>query len=226
MLEAWEMTIRKLGRQGAYDSAHIHPAMGSHGTREVVPAPFCADLCIHLHVRWGVVALGGQIPNTPGTINRPLYLGWGPTGRLDQGAHCALGAPLVPPNQHVEIAVNHLATNSEVTYAVTAYDPEETAFQVFLEQGTGVLFSYDGLDLAQVAQLGGAVQAFSPRDINTKRDDLRALRLSDPVACDRAVRMLFHTIYDRIRWYDDPMIKPDVQQVPGHKGVHSALEGL
>lgn len=226
IFENYEMTVRKMGRQGAYDSVHVHPAMGSHGAHEVVPAPFCADLCIHLHVRWGVVALSGQIPNTPGVINRPLYLGWGPTGRLEQGAHTGLGAPLVPPNQHVEIAVNHLTTDSEVTYVARAHDPDEGAFQVFLEQGTGVLFSYDGLDLAQLANLGGGVQAFDPRDIKSKRDALRALRSSDPVACDRAIRVLFHAIYDRIRWYDDVFIKPDVQQVPGHKGVHSALEGL
>jgi hypothetical protein len=220
------MTVAKIARQGAFDSIHVHPKMGSHGTHEVTPAPFCADLCIHLHVRWGVVALGGQIPNAPGTINRPLYLGWGMTGRLDQGAYSSLGAPLVPPNQHLEIAVNHLDTNSEVTYIATAHDPDQVAYQVFLEQGTGVLFSYDGLDLAQVAQLAGAVRVFNPRTINDHRDDLRAQRASDPAACDRAVRNLFHEIYDRIRWYHDKRIKDDVQQVPGEKGVPAALENL
>jgi hypothetical protein len=159
------MTVYKRGRQGAFDSVHVHPAMGVHNGRTIVPAPFCADLCIHVHVRWGVVALSGQIPRAPGTINRPLYLGWGPTGRLDQGAHTTLGAPLVPPNQRVEIAVDAKAKDSTVTYQATALNPDYRAFQVFLEQGTGVLWSYGGLDIGDVANLGGALGAFNPRKI-------------------------------------------------------------
>jgi hypothetical protein len=222
----YEMTVHKIGRQGTYDSVHVHPGMGSMNGNEIVPAPFCADLCIHLHVRWGTIALSGQIPGAPGTIDRPLFLGWGRTGRLDQGAHTAPGAPLVPPNQHVEIAVNHLATGSEITYTTTAHDPDFQCYQVFLEQGTGVLFSYDGLDLAQVALLGGGLRAFAPQDVNAHRDHLRALRGRDPAAADREVRNLFHDIYVRIRWYDQPLVRTNVQQVPATGGAPAALEDL
>ena len=223
---AYEMTVKKLARQGAYDSVHVHPAMGHMGGHEIVPAPFCADLCIHLHVRWGLVALSGQLPNHPANVNRPLYLGWGLTGKLDRGAHTTLGGPLVPPNQRVEIAVNHQNTDSAITYTATAHTPGYRAWQVFLEQGSGVLFSYDGLDAGQIALLGGGVRAFNPEDINDKKNELTALRASNPVAADRAVRLLFHKIYERIRWYEDPLIKANVQQVPDKNGAPAALEDL
>lgn len=222
----YEMTVRKMARQGAYDSVHVHPAMGSMGGHEIVPAPFCAELCVHLHVRWGIVALSGQIANNPANVNRPLYLGWGITGKLDRGAHTTLGGPLVPPNQHVEILVNHLNTDSEVTYNVTAHNPDYRAWQVFLEQGTGVLFSYDGLDVKDVALLAGGVRVFNPREINDQRRALESLRNTDRIAADRKVRQLFHQIYERLRWYDDILIKANVQQVPDKNGAPPALENL
>src|SRR6266568_7994040 len=66
----YEMTVRKLGRQGAYDNVHIHPSMSKHSGGEIIPVPFCCELCMHFHWRWGTVALAGA-------IDLPLFLGWG-----------------------------------------------------------------------------------------------------------------------------------------------------
>jgi hypothetical protein len=223
----YEMTVVKLPRQGAYDNVHVHPAMGSIDGREIVPAPFCADLCVHLHVRWGTSALGGQMPRQPGTMDRIPFLGWGLSGRLDQGAHTTLGAPLVPPNQHVEIEVNHRNTNSEIVYTATAYDPIFDAYQVFLEQGSGVLWSFGGLKLWDVARLAGATRAIDARTINKLTRELLLLEGASPEDLDFKVRHLFHMIYDRIRWYpsEDP-VKPGVQQVPDKSGAGGPLEDL
>ncbi len=224
-----EMTVRKLGRQGAYDNVHVHPKMGMAmgNGREIVPAPFCAELCMHLHWRWGTVGLSGQLPGTPAALDRPQFLGWGRTGRLEQGAHTAPGAPLVPPNQHIEVA---LAAGAEfsATYEVTAHRPDFDAYQVFLEQGTGVLYSYAGLQPADLANLAGAVGLFNPRRIRDKRRELRELQRSDPARFDREVRLMFHEIYDKIRWYQTlwDRTRPDVQQVPDKVGAPASLEGL
>jgi hypothetical protein len=215
----YEMTVYKMGRQGAYDSVHIHPSMGIHNNLPIVPAPFCAEICMHLHVRWGLV--------TPGALDRPQFLGWGRTGRLDDGAHSSPGAPLVPPNQHVEINLA-LGANSSVTYEARAHDPDFEAWQVFLEQGTGILFSYDGMRIDDLANLAGALHVVSPRSIRKLRTTLNQLRTTDAVGYDRFVRLMFHEIYDKIRWYNFTLdrIKPGVQQVPAATGAPANLEGL
>ena len=77
-------TISKRPRQGYFDNVHIHPDMGQDTQgRAIISAPFCGDLCCHLHWRWGLVSLvGSQTAHN--------FMGWG-NGRLDQGAHTAKG---------------------------------------------------------------------------------------------------------------------------------------
>ncbi|SFT98181.1 hypothetical protein SAMN05660657_04404 [Geodermatophilus amargosae] len=225
--EEYTMTVEKWGRQGAYDNLHVHPGMGLHGGREVVPAPFCADLCTHLHWRWGAVTQSGQLPATPGALDRPQFLGWGRTGRLDQGAHTTLGAPLVPPNQHVEVALD-LGARS-VSYEVRAHDPDFDAYQVILEQGTGVLYTYGGMQVADLANLAGALGVFNPMQIQDRKSELAQLAATDPARFDRVIRVMFHEIYDRIRWYDVSLhddVSANTQQVPDQLGVQRSLEEL
>ena len=232
----FEMLVHKFGRQGAFDNVHVHPAMG-HGAHEVVPAPFCGELCIHLHWRWGIVASNIQLPGKPGFDDRPQFLGWGRTGRLDQGAGTAPGAPLVPPNQHVEVAVD-LGPPCVIDYEVTAHDPDFDAFQVVMEQGTGVLWSYGGIDLMNFVQLLAAVGVIDPRTMQAEWRKLQTYSVNAPEVADRRIRVLIHEVYQRIRYYDPnvPLIlghpfgpahpvKAGLQQVPGDGGAPD-LEGM
>src|SRR5207249_4989411 len=92
--------IDKKGRQGQYDNIHIHAAMPTMAAMamamDVVPAPFCADMCVHLHWRWGTDA-------TSSMAAPYAFYGWGKSGRGADGAHTSLGSPLIPPNQHLRV---------------------------------------------------------------------------------------------------------------------------
>jgi hypothetical protein len=207
------MLVLKTPRQGAYDSIHVNAAMNPDSqNRPTIAAPFCADKCIHLHWRWGVVA-------TSAATDKYAFLGWG-NGRLDQGAGTWLGAPLVPPNQHVDLVCNVPPdrTSCDVQYRVTAYEPGDGEYQVILEQGAGVAFNYQGLGWVKVAGLAAGLNLVPP----------------SPRANAEDVRMLFPKIYEAIRWYSaDPDACTD-HQVPGDPSLAnpdlnsqlSALEDL
>jgi hypothetical protein len=190
----FRMTIAKVPRQGAYDNVHLYADMGTDDKgRTIVPAPFCADLCMHLHWRWGIVAADAA---------RRLYafLGWG-NGKGELGGHALRGAPLVPPNQHVEIAATNLNDQeAQVRYEGIAYKPGSNEKQVLLEQGIGLAFNYAGLSFKEVGQLGAV---------------LGVKTLPTAVADDDEVRMTFHMIYPTIRWYDETTDNATVQQIPG-----------
>ncbi len=220
----FQMKVSKVGRQGAYDNVHLHADMGTDDKgRPVVAAPFCADLCLHLHWRWGIVAIG--VTRTPYS-----FLGWG-NGKLDQGAHTIRGAPLIPPNQHLEIDIT-AQSNSEalVKYISVAYAPGLDEYQVFLEQGIGFAFTYDGLPIDDLVRLCAAVGVIGPTKMEEKKTELDGLLKSDPAKLDREKRMLFQHIYEKIRWYDTNLDKikagVDVQQVPGVPAAPADLEGL
>jgi hypothetical protein len=143
----------------------------------------------------------------------------------------------VPPNQHVEVAVD-LGPPCVVDYEVTAQDPDFDAFQVVMEQGTGVLWSYGGIDLLNFVQLAAATGVIDPRTIQSEWRKLQTLSINAPEAADRNIRVLIHGVYQRIRFYDPsvPMVlglplppahpvKDGLQQVPGDGGAPD-LEGM
>jgi len=90
-------TVTKVPRQGEFDNVHIAPqmriALGSIspffsglGPLGVSMAPVCAHDCFHMHWRWG---LG---------YTHIEQIGWGP-----RGPYTEPGAPMVAPNQKIEI---------------------------------------------------------------------------------------------------------------------------
>lgn len=93
--------ISKKDRQGDYDNIHLHADMGrpdKYGNTQI-HAPFCGHSCVHMHWRWSAVAGAGA------KSRAWYYNGWSnPMGGTPE-AHTTPGAPLVPPNQRVKVAV-------------------------------------------------------------------------------------------------------------------------
>ena len=212
------ITVFKYPRQGGYDNVHIHPEMvhpgnGGHGAHHppIVAAPFCADMCLHLHWRWGTVSLN-DISNRGDLAN---FLGWG-DGRRDQGAHTARGAPLVPPNQRIDLEVHRQTLDAtRLRYIVSASNPGVDEWQVFLEQRLAFAYEYV-LPSNQLALLAVGTLAVSPFDGDNLREELQSLRLNDSLRYELKVRSLFHQIYQRIRFYDKSLDATNdaYQQVP------------
>ncbi|NHH98694.1 hypothetical protein DYY66_1987 [Candidatus Nitrosotalea sp. FS] len=215
----YKMIVRKVSRQGTFDNVHVSAFHGldSRGFYKT-PAPFCAELCLHLHWRWGMSAV-----SPVGNI-KSYFMGWG-NGKLDQGAATTIGAPLIPPNQHLDVKVSRsIAGNeAEINYIVTAYNPSFNEQQVFLEQGVGFAFSYAGLSDEQVALLVIGTEVIIPdASVNPWKDPAKDivsnLQSLDARAKDMKIRMYFDKIYDQIRWYDntiDDIPKGNnVQQIP------------
>lgn len=218
-LRNYKMTVEKLPRQGAFDNVHINPDMGTDTrSNKIVAAPFCGDLCLHLHWRWGEVTLVGS----PWRKN---FLGWG-DGHLDRGAHTLAGAPLIPPNQKLWIKLDKQTGKTSIRYDVTAHDPDFDAYQVFMEQGIGVAFNYLGLSPDLVTLLAIGVGEWGPTSVEDKPKELRKLQKEDPAKYNEKVRAIFHKFYPRIRFYSEPDVKADVQQVPESSGESTDLEDL
>jgi hypothetical protein len=195
---SYSMYIEKYPRQGAFDSIHITADMGQDQPlgRLIAAAPFCADKCIHLHWRWGTVATNSA------SSNPYAFKGWDDAS-TNAAAHHVVGAPLIPPNQHLEIAVQRLDdARIRVQYDAQAFDPAVDETQVILEQGIGFAYSYEGLFPPLAAGVAVGVGATVPGNI------------LDPVQ----VRLMFQQVYQRIRWFDptnDHVASATVQQFPG-----------
>jgi hypothetical protein len=222
------MTILKKGRQGQYDNIHVHAALPLMNGKELVAAPFCGDMCFHLHWRWGLDAVS--------SIAAPYaFLGWGPTGEGIFGAHSTLGAPLIPPNQHLRVVGDPASDNSTltITYDVTALGPAINAWQVFLEQGMGIAFRYAIAGLTEfcsplntdsfpalLAALGVLQQGLTGNAVADERKRLLDLKSSSKlVELDAAIRLRFHDIYSRIRYYDKANDGFEDEQIPTYNEV-------
>jgi hypothetical protein len=202
-------------------------------TRNVprVAAPFCADVCFHLHVRWGLGAIGAAL--TP-----HAFYGWS-----DSGAHTTPGAPLVPPNQHISLGVepmskppaNSVGPNDDmgvtrVSYHATINEPKLDHRQIILEQGMGIAYAYaigrsGGLSIPQLLALGQGTGVFGepeltnpvvPLTFHMWKEQLMVMHgvVGPQLAFDFSVRNLFELIYDRLRWFDQKLDGGDIQQIP------------
>jgi hypothetical protein len=224
---ATAITIHKLPRQGAYDSLCIHPDRGNDASGQpIVAAPVCADLGLHLHWRRGVSWTGGRAP-------LHLFRGWG-EGRLGQGARTVLGAPIVPPNQHVDIEVTPAVDRSTVTvkYSVTASEIARDRWQVFLEQGLAYAFQYavehavaperTGLSFLHLGWLAEAMSAGDMGDVASQLMRLAA----QPVPLDAAVRDVWLSVLKRVRRFDTTIDGSAEQQIPDGTSDPTNLENL
>jgi hypothetical protein len=209
----------KYPRQGDYDNLHLHPVPADE---DMVEAPFCADGCLHFHWRWGVLAGPGPDPYS--------FLGWG-DGRRGRGGHTTLGAPLIPPNQHLDVEAVR-GTDPGVfdfLYKVTVNAPAMDQRQVLFEQGVGFAFSYEGtLRPIEFVRLAVVVNAVHGLLFKVTLDELLTKRFFQPFEYDVAVRKLFHGIYHQLQFYHvdvDRMLQEHVQQIPEGNRVDPTRPG-
>jgi hypothetical protein len=202
-------TIAKRPRQGAYDNLHMHWNMGPDPVNPsaiMVHAPGCGEACVHIHWRWGTLAGTGLLRNLAlagdaalGTLtslplpvaqaiqryvipNPPeMFRGWSEGGVWsDSEPFEEVGAPLIPPNQHLEVAVTHPDTQratpfgrvvppnsapkpldprrKAVWYTVSIANAAEGQRQVIFEQGGDFAHTYNlhcGMLLLIKAWYGG-----------------------------------------------------------------------
>jgi hypothetical protein len=167
--------IKKVARQGQYDNIHLHADMGRpdrHGNTQI-HAPFCGHSCVHMHWRWSAIA--GR-----GAAGRGWYYnGWSdPPGGMP-AAHSTPGAPLVPPNQRVKVAicapraVRHNAAqiingaapsalptrNKVIWYCTDIIAPTAGQKQVVCEHGFGWAYRYAMQD--ESPAVGGMTSRFA-----------------------------------------------------------------
>jgi hypothetical protein len=213
----YQMTINKFPRQGYYDNLHIHP---TEATPHFTEAPFCADVCMHFHWRWGVLAGAGPDPYS--------FLGWG-NGKRGRGGHTTLGGPLIPPNQHLDVDITRSTPGAiGVTYRVRVMEPLPNQTQVLFEQGVGFAFSYEGIlrpiDIVRFATGMGVVGlTFTLELIRLNQE-----RRTSPDLYDAHVRTLFHEIYEALQYYDksvDKMTADRVQQIPDGRDADPSQPG-
>jgi hypothetical protein len=220
---AYQMRIQKVGRQGQYDNIHIHATMPPMRgmNMQLVPAPFCGDMCMHLHWRWG--------NDSVSSIAAPYaFLGWGGAPG-QESAHSSLGAPLIPPNQHLRVVATPAAdqTTLTLTYDVTALSPAIKAWQVFMEQGMAIAYRYaigglgdfcsplNAITFPELLLALGVLEqdVFATNGAEKERQCLLAMR-TNPAQLDAAIRRRFHDIYARLRYYDKARDGFDSEQIP------------
>ena len=113
-----------------------------------------------------------------------------------------------------------------VSYQVRADDPDFDAYQVYLEQGVGLAFNYGGLVPYLIGLLGTALGEIDPGDYQQRVQQLQAQARSDPKAFDESVRSLYHLFYPKIRFYSEPYLTANTQQVPESGGANTTLETI
>jgi hypothetical protein len=196
---------RRYARQGVWDNIHVTAPMGTDAKgRLIVSAPVCADKCFHLHWRWGVD--GVKAPTI--FVQEPeLYYGWAEKGGTR--SHAEAGAPLIPPNQHLEVKLERVSdAELKILYATKARSPVPGHWQVSLEQGTAFAFNYMGLPGLFFRGLVLAV-----------------LGRVEPAADAATRRKVFMEIYARLRWFDpdeDGAARNNVQQIPSWSDLPQA----
>jgi glycosyl hydrolase family 25 len=219
---AFHVTAAKQPRQGDYDAIAIQPVRGDDASnRPIVAAPMCGDLGVQLQLRHGLSSIHAQRVQGP-------FLGWG-AGRADQGYRSVRGAPLVPPNQHVDISLRRVNDGRiDLVYTAECRDPRSGEWQVILEQGLscGIRYVLDaGLtfdDLAFVARATGAVDEATLEALRQAQSDT-----AHPSVFDTRIRAVYQALFPSYRFYD-PTIEigapGSIQQVPDVTGPPAVME--
>jgi len=213
-MSTFQMDVTKLPKQGQYDAVIIQPVDPS--ATPVASFPASGDLTLALPMRYGLV--GGE-----GFGN---VLGWG-TGRLDQGSQTTYGAPLVPPNQHVDLTMNPVAAGEvTVTYAVTAQAPQPNEWQVFLAQGLTIGYA-NGIGIMQMAWLAWVAELAGVPSAQVDPLWAAVKDVLHPATLDQLVRAFFHsTLHPGARNYDNTRDGFTVQQAPEAASAGPGVEAL
>jgi hypothetical protein len=204
------MEVQKFPRQGDYDALYIHPIDATASPVLAVGAG--ADLSLSLLLRRGV-SEGATAVGLP-------VLGWG-AGHADSGARTSAAAPLVPPNQHVDLLVEPTAPGVvRVTYTAALQDFRPNDWQVILEQGLSLAYRYDA---AAAMALLRAWASFAGIPAATIQALAAALAdTAHPAVLDRQVRTLFRTLHAAARSYDQQVDGTADQQAPEAASVAGA----
>jgi len=164
------VTLRKVGRQGAYDNMHIQGYLGHYkdslagNEKIVIHAPVCGFCCLHMHWRWGKRAYNiGENWFINGFRSKvgEKFAGWGIGKDKMIRSFSNPGDPLIPYNQHLNIAITNPSSTPATENGlilptnITNLDPDVKAIwyavhidaklldsYVILEQGLGFAFSY------------------------------------------------------------------------------------
>jgi hypothetical protein len=234
------ITLTKLPRQGAYDNFHTHGWMdevhgggahsgGGHGGmsgQPMVHAPFCAEACFHLHWRWSPFAASAA-------VSPHRFYGWGNT-RNSRFAHTIAGAPLIPPNQHLRLAMTHPsadrvdgylpgknvvgpanvavggtalpALEKAMWYTVDISEPNPDEPQVVMEQGIGQAFAYhlNGEFTGMASLMTFLFPGPDP---------------DDTVMGGRSMEEIYHLVYGFIRYFGTLTRRPQIPE-GNYSGQH------
>jgi hypothetical protein len=197
---------RRLPREGTWDNLHCTPPMGFDALgRKTVSAPVCADKCFHLHWRWGS---DGIVAPADAVKEPERYMGWTHVGPWRSNS--LLGAPLIPPNQHLEVTLTRVGDGEvEIAYATRARDPGDGHWQVSLEQGAGFAYNYQGLASSDFKLLARALlgEPFPADDPATRR------------------KTFITQVYPRLRWFagpNDGATSATIQQIPNRADLPAA----
>lgn len=227
--------ITKFPRQGGYDNIHVNGYMGKHqafaaypgicdataiAKEDVIAAPFCGVDCFHMHWRWSLLSetIAGITSSTsskstfPGIGDTPIpnpfnswqtapaYRGWS-----TKRSHSQLGAPLIPPNQRLNMhleALDHSKPRRDkiVDYKVTVSAPAPGENQVILEQGMGWAMIESELLAAKVGPVSVLYAPPMPHGLAPLSDIVPGInfikRLKDP-------EVAFSKLYDYIRFHHE-----------------------
>lgn len=194
-------TIVRVKGQGAYDNVHVAPTMKSAGAAKnptfkldrIYMAPFCEHDCMHTHWRWAEY-------NTVKSV-----LGWaskGPDARIPGQPFTMPGAPMVPPNQVVDI---EMTSASSYRYRAKAVGIDGVAPNPPIPSGTFSLFFHHGIAYALTVD----VVKLNALDVLI---DLLAVRNGEPDLPLGETALRFTPIrYWRLRFGgDDNTFSPDV----------------
>lgn len=210
-LTTTQLAIDKVPRQGMYDTLYVHPIDGTASPGADFPG--AGDLCLRLPLRRGLGAGSQAFDGGP-------FRGWG-TGRLDQGANTLRGAPLIPPNQHVELTIAPVSASvMRISYAASAQGMRPGEWQVFLEQGLTIGYHYNVSFLGLPWLVRHATLAGTP---TATIDALRAAYTAGPVsALDLQARVLMRALHAWAKTYDATLDHSTEQQAPEASAVPGA----
>lgn len=193
---------------------------------DVVAAPFCGIDCFHMHWRWSILSdtvanltsffstevvsafEDGTHGYTPlGVVwdNAPSFKGWN-----TERSHSRLGAPLIPPNQHLDIHLEALDHNKPrldkiVDYQVTVNAPAPDEKQVILEQGMGWAMIESNLLAAKAGPLAILFAPPTPHGLGKKEDLELEIDDTEPRIIKRIKdpEVAFDKVYDYIRFHHE-----------------------
>lgn len=230
------INLVKKKRQGYYDNIHVHGKMHQQTRRgdEHAHAPFCVHSCVHLHWRWS--DLNASIAGMASHPDPSAFMGWAWHRRSNSWrASSRPGAPLIPPNQSLKIAVTGpsatMSSSGQVANSSQSLQSDEKMiwYMVEVQKGGGLKFPAGEKQVFMEHGIGYAYR-FAVSRLPPLPAPLSGLPQS---AIQSMLGTFFHYFYQAIRYFDGdlPAITDEVgQQIPSgtytEGGNHPSMELL